>query len=240
MTETLLTPPSNQISENWAGSTDPSHHNPDEFRYMVHAINPSSMVKYFEQSAIPAGVEASEFDGDPSIDLAKRPELLAGRLGVSMTVVDEAHRGTYGRAGVIVKVPSENVIMASPSDIGSAVNDRHLLSRQAARAGEPPSADNVLAGTVPAMGSYNEVVAVGTRHGSELQPEGFFYKTKFGIPTSPRLALQARRQARRLGLPVVAIKEHGRRESHRAFVAANAGRRSLQHAGVAEPADPFL
>ncbi len=193
----------------WGGVTDPALHSDGQFRYLVYAFNP--MAKDFmsmdnlmmEQSG---GYEDKGLHGDQSVDLFDRPERVADRVSLSMSLIDQNHTGTWASAGMIIESPEDNVVRTSNTDAGSHNSSVAFLRKQAAN-GYMLAPDQLLAKTCP--GSYNEVVGLAkTDSGGPLQLKGFFYKVKAnGKPVEAFSANQMQNHARRLGLPVVAIRE---------------------------------
>jgi hypothetical protein len=193
----------------WGGVTDPTLHNDGQFRYLVHAFNPMAKTTMamanlmMEQSG---GYEDKGLHGDQSVDLFDRPERVADRVSLSMSLIDQDHTGTWGRAGMIIEAPEDNVVITSNTDAGSHNSSVAFLRKQAAD-GYLLSPEQLLTQTYPS--SYNEVVGLAkTDSGGPLQLKGFFYKVKAnGKPVEAFSANQMQNHARRLGLPVVAIRE---------------------------------
>lgn len=113
-------------------TTDPQNHDPDNFRYIVHAI-------------INTG------DNDYIASLQRRPEKthrmrkwmsLAGFLSremISCTLIDEVHRGTYHQRravfhGFVLNVPEENIVAIAPGDMikpgGQTQQGEQIYTRQ--------------------------------------------------------------------------------------------------------------
>lgn len=193
----------------WGGTTDPTQHDPKQFRYLVHAINPFSQMNALQITLYDAkdGIEYDESWGDQKISMYEQPERVSERVSLSMSLVDQDHSATWGEAGLIVEAPEQNVVLTSSSDAGAHNNNLNFLLRQAQKHGVM-SGDNLLRSTSPY--SYNEVVAVANRDGQQVQLKGFFYKaTKAGEPYNKQLTVRMQAHATRLGLPVLAITEQG-------------------------------
>ncbi len=196
----------------WGGVTDPTLHSDGQFRYLVHAFNPlakTSMVMVNLMMEQSGGYEDKGLHGDQSVDLFDRPERVADRVSLSMSLIDQDHTGTWGRAGMIIESPEDNVVITSNTDAGSHNSSLAFLRKQAAD-GYLLSPEQLLAQTYPS--SYSEVVGLAkTDNGGSLQLKGFFYKVKAnGKPVEAFSANQMQNHARRLGLPVVAIREISR------------------------------
>jgi hypothetical protein len=149
------------------------------------------------------GITGNEGWGDQSINLYDEPEKLGGRVALSMSLIDQGHKGTWGDGGLIVGAAPENIVVTSCTDNGTNNNNLDQVLAQASR--QPKfSGDSLLAQTSPTQ--YNEVVAVCKQGIHPLELKGFFIKTSpSGEPLSRQLAGQMRDHARRLGLPLVNI-----------------------------------
>lgn len=194
----------------WGGTTDPTQHDPQNYRYLVHAINPFSSMNALQITLYDArdGIEYDESWGDQKISMYEQPERIGERVSLSMSLIDQDHTATWGEAGLIVDAPAQNVVLTSSSDAGAHNNNLDFLLKQAQNHGVMDG-NYLLNSTSPY--SYNEVVAVANREGQKVQLKGFFYKaTKRGEPYNKQLAMRMQAHASRLGLPVVAITERGR------------------------------
>lgn len=113
-------------------TTDPLNHDPNSFRYIVHAI-------------------INTLDNDYIASLLEKPARtyrmrkwmsLAGFLSremISCTLIDEVHRGTYDQRkalfhGFILKVSEENILAIAPGDMLKITQEfpdgRKICSRQ--------------------------------------------------------------------------------------------------------------
>ena len=76
-------------------TTDPSKHDPTNFRYLVHALNPGA-----KMSAMRIAVDFSDHinssHGNQSINMYKQPERVAERVSLSMSLIDQDHTATWG------------------------------------------------------------------------------------------------------------------------------------------------
>ena len=192
----------------WGEVTNPREHNPAKFRYLVHAINPfasSTMPMMALQVQMDRASDINREDGDQSINMFRQPERLGERIALSCSLIDQEHHGTWGKAGLIVEAPAENVVITQSSDAGALVMSKKLLEEQARR-NHLFTAEQLLAQTSPM--SYNEVVTLANKEGKKVQLAGFFYKvTDDGEAMEEGLARQMRIHAERLNLPIVAITE---------------------------------
>lgn len=82
----------------WGQATDPVKHNPDGFRYLVHAFNPYARYNTFVINNLVGQEEEVVTDeaGDQSIDVFKEPERIDERVSLSMSLIDQDHTATWG------------------------------------------------------------------------------------------------------------------------------------------------
>lgn len=182
----------------WGQTTDPSQHNPDNFRYLVHAFNPFSLFNaiYISKKTGASNDEVRR----QSIDLRIRPEEIDERVSVSMSLIENGHTATYGSSGIIVQAPESSVVLTSPTDAGVLNSYRDRLITQGQSRGLL-SPDQLLECSSPH--TYNEVIALGR---SGLRAVGFFYKVDSRKkPVDSDLAANMLGLGRRTGLPVVEI-----------------------------------
>lgn len=182
----------------WGQTTDPSQHNPDNFRYLVHAFNPFSLFNaiYISKKTGASNDEVRR----QSIDLRIRPEEIDERVSVSMSLIDQDHTATWGGAGIIVAAPESSVVLTSPTDAGVLNSYRDRLITQGQSRGLL-SPDQLLECSSPH--TYNEVIALGR---SGLRAVGFFYKVDSRKkPVDSDLAANMLGLGRRTGLLVVEI-----------------------------------
>lgn len=182
----------------WGQTTDPSQHNPDNFRYLVHAFNPFSLFNaiYISKKTGASNDEVRR----QSIDLRIRPEEIDERVSVSMSLIENGHTATYGSGGIIVQAPESSIVFTSPTDAGVINSNKgRLVARGQSRGLLSP--DQLLERSSPH--TYNEVVALGR---SGLRAVGFFYKVDSRKkPVDSDLAANMLGLGRRTGLPVVEI-----------------------------------
>ena len=188
----------------WGQTTDPDQHNPDNFRYLVHAFNPFARGSALILNSLVTQDEGTVTDeaGDQSIDVFKEPERIDERVSVSMSLIENGHTATYGSSGIIVQAPESSVVLTSPTDAGVPNSHRDRLIAQG-RSMEILSPDEIFERSSPR--TYNEVVALGQ---SGLKAVGFFYKVDSrGKPVDSDLAANMLGLGSRTGLPVVEIPE---------------------------------
>ena len=82
----------------WGQATDPVKHNPDDFRYLVHAFNPYARGNALILNNLVTQDEGTVTDevGDQSIDVFKEPERIDERVSLSMSLIDQDHTATWG------------------------------------------------------------------------------------------------------------------------------------------------
>ena len=194
--------------ETWGNVTEPTKHNPAKFRYLIHAINPMATTSMGLVGAIVARDEPTAItkdDGDQSINLYSQPERLGERVALSCSLIDQDHYGTWGKAGLIVEAPQDNVIITDSNDVGAIVMSKKNLMEQAAKHSKY-SAEQLLQQTYPTP--YNEIVVLANEAGKKVALAGFFYKvTEEGKPMDEGLFRKMRMHASRLNLPLVPIVE---------------------------------
>lgn len=81
----------------WGQTTDPCRHNPEDFRYLVHAFNPHARIGalFIQLVTQDKGIVADEA-GDQSINVFKEPERVDERVSLSMSLIDQDHTATWG------------------------------------------------------------------------------------------------------------------------------------------------
>lgn len=201
-------PPKHELSPHshmWGETTDPITHNPNSFRYLVHAINPSSpmFAAQFDLTSKLDGITYDESWGNQKISMLDQPERVAERVSLSMSLIDQGNTSTWGNAGLIIGAPEENIVLTSEKDAGT--NNSHLnYLRVQGDVHGIMSADDLLFRTSP--NTYNEVVAIADQDGSKLELRGFFLKTTSkGELLDPNLANIMIMNAQRLGLPIIEL-----------------------------------
>lgn len=166
---------------------------PTKFRLLVHA-----------------GSTPSKIDR-----LLSDPKSLENAFTFSASVIDETHRATYGRYGVILSAPPENILATSPKDMGTpfakVFTDSHDLVRDPfypmlIESNPTQTVDHLLKRT--ASEHHNEVMVAGTTtNGGAVQIVGVFVKTKGSQEAvEPELYQKLKRFAKLLKIPIVRIE----------------------------------
>lgn len=206
--ETPKQPEGKREFEPWGDVSDPRQHDPSKFRYLIHAINPMATSSMGMVGAMVARDEPRatlKEGGDQTINLFSQPERLDQRIALSCSVVDQDHHGTWGRAGLIVEAPQENVLITEPQDVGAIVMHKKSLLEQA-RKHHLLTANQLLQQTYSS--SYNEVVVLANNEGKKVVLAGFFYKTtEDGTPMDEALYRKMSMHAHRLNLPLIPVTE---------------------------------
>lgn len=192
--------------EAWGNVTNPESHNPDNFRYLVHAFNP-----FAQQSNLGLRLtltQAGDLDrgnpnhGDQSVDLYQFPERLNDRVSVSMSLIDQSHRGTWSNGGMIIEAHPSNILITSESDLGSHNFNLDTLLWQASRS-PLISGDILLQRSNPSI--YNEVIALAKTGSHPLRITGFFSKVDEEGAINEVIAQKMQMHSSRLQLPYVEI-----------------------------------
>ena len=185
----------------WGQTTDPCRHNPDNFRYLVHAFNPHARLGALViQSVMQDEGAVADEAGDQSIDVFKEPERIDERVSLSMSLIDQDHTATWGGTGIIMAVPESSVVLTSPTDAGALNSYRDRLIAQGQSRGIL-SPDEILERSSPI--EHNEIVALGQ---SGLKAIGFFYKVDSrNNPINVGLMTAMYQLGGRMDLPVVGI-----------------------------------
>jgi len=95
-------------NNSWGNITDPTLHNPESFRYLVHAdTGCHNTTRYF----------ADDLDAITELDM------------VSASLIDSAHSRTFASTfGIIIEVPVQDVLAADCRDLNSKNNTSVALS----------------------------------------------------------------------------------------------------------------
>ena len=184
----------------WGKTTDPSDHDPKNFRYLVHGVYPRPKNFTAETAA-----EAASAQDDQSINLYEQPERVSERVSLSMSLIDPDHTGTWAKGGLILEVPEENIIGNGPSDLGSANSDPSQLRSQF-RERTILTPEELLRQS--STRDYNEVIAFANLEGSKVKLKGFYITVRpDGSPVDSAIAAQMQEHATALNLSLVKIEE---------------------------------
>ncbi|PID83713.1 hypothetical protein CSB09_04735 [Candidatus Gracilibacteria bacterium] len=193
----------------WGGITNPKEHNPESFRYLVHAFNAfqfqTQIAMMQMQNTGNPHINTKDQIGDQSINLQINPEKVAERVSVSMSLIDNNHLETFGNTGIIVGCPEDNIIAVDNRDMGTLNFDRKGLLERRNQNIKFTSGDDLLNSST----GMNEVVALGREGNKKLSLLGFFSKYDIEDGYIDEISTQElKKQAQRLGLPLVKKKFH--------------------------------
>lgn len=195
----------------WGGVTDPRHHNPCNFRYLVHAVHlPDSLVRCTQRLFIVQEYRQGRVQSNSRpIDLLENPYDIAEKPVISASLINQDRTGTWGPGGFILEVLPEHVQRTSPRDTGT---DFIGLSSLRSDSSQPPllpqeilTPEGLLERTDPY--TYNEVVLSGrTKAGTPVRIVGIFIvKLPNGEVLDEVLAQKLRELAYRHKWPIVFI-----------------------------------
>ncbi len=165
--------------------TDPSTSPSDgKYRFMVHMVNP--------------------FSCDGACDFARGESEISSSAGartISLSVIDQDHKGTFGFVGYIVRVPEKNIVATSGADMQSGFSTHQDAAKLAATFPlEAP--EKILAGTR----GHNEIIAARSDGNSKLEVVGL---VQMGLTHAPGDAMKQAfvDYATKRGLPTVVIPQ---------------------------------
>lgn len=107
--------------------TDPKNHDPDNFCYIVHAVNPASPILLVRVIA-----EAGEYVPQQNIDLLRDPYLISAKKKISASIVSDEYMETFGKVFFILDVPWDNILDMDYEDraIATGTLEEHLAHQQ--------------------------------------------------------------------------------------------------------------
>ncbi len=183
-------------------TTDPNHHDPSNFRYFVHTVNPISITQQLQKAALRED-EFNENDSNLNIDVLEEPEKFVQRKFVSTSIIDQAHYALYANYGVILGVPEDNIIQADSETMVTVHSDQSKYEKQES------SAQKILENTH--FKYYNEVVINGKnpKTGEQIQIIGGIIVTDpfTKKPINQEGALSIERFCSRENIPLVYISK---------------------------------
>lgn len=195
-----------QRYESWcSGFTNPSDHNNERYRYLIHGLA-SPIGRSIQQIAM---IEHNLGDRHANpINLEEEPEKINEKIRISASVIDEKRRSTWGDVGLILSTPPENIRGIYSADAGTpwyddAVGVESTLSC---------TIEELLEQTTP--GLYNEVVLTGTTSAGKVELVGFFVNIFADNDyVDPEMARKIRILSRHINLPLVEILDESPRRS---------------------------
>lgn len=199
----------NELS-GWTTS-DPSRHNPENFRYIIHAVTDEARSMQLAIARLGMMREGEAIEEIQRGNVFDDPETFVKRHFISASVIDQVHRGTWGNVGVILEVPQGNIIQAANQDIGSIPNERLLQTGDRVE-----NAADILMQTPTT--SYNEVIIAGhnpdTGDTSKIKGVFVVIDVRTGEPKDKQLAARAKIFAQQRNIPLIAINEPVRAEKN--------------------------
>lgn len=108
-------------------------HGPKNFRYLVHAFNPHARFSQLFGNLLEIiwAYKVNKSEGDQSINLFDQPERLGEQVSLSMSLTDQEHTKTWEQGEIIIEASEENIVITSPTHMGSHNSSKDFLRRQA-------------------------------------------------------------------------------------------------------------
>jgi hypothetical protein len=183
----------------WGKTTDPTKHDPNKFRYLVHGF------EFVDDDLDDSTRRSLKMRGVLLFNLDKLNELPS----VSASLIDNKHQGTWGYGGLILEAMNENIVRANVTDNGS--RNSHLESIQQMQTALP-SSDSLMRLSYGRHGSYNEVLLkTGSTTGKNLKITGFFVKMLEidGVhePVDKKLYEILKEYSDELNLPLISLEQ---------------------------------
>lgn len=177
------------------------------FRFIVHALRDAP--SYYKSDAMR---DVADHHMRLLLQTLRDPQGIAVRRTISTSLISRTRNGTFGPCGLILTVPSENIVATSPTDIGNtrriadepSEEENWRIIREKIGITSP---DALLCST--RSGDYNEILVRGTGpRDRRVAVTGIFVKTCYAKPVCSEamysLLLESSAQNR---LPVAAIEE---------------------------------
>lgn len=194
-----------EIRKSWEASfTDPKEHNPNNFCYLVYGFvgKGERTLQKLDRLDMHAKDKPQPY-WDEEINLFENPRRISEKKIVATSVINQNHTQTFSSAGLILKVPFENIVGFSPVDVGSSGSPERVMSKLR---GKISTIEELLQQT-PRY-SHNEVVLLGKTAYGEVEVIGSWRKvTQKGKPLNPDMTARAVALGIRLGLPRISIVE---------------------------------
>lgn len=163
--ETKVTP-----EEFYSELTDPRNHNPDNYCYIVHCLNP--IVKNLLLLEI---VKQGSYDCSQNIDLLYQPKRISEKKLISNNIINQGHTATWGSTFFILDVPWSNFVSMNYTDtVTNVIRPDSVLER----ARKPYQTPSELIKSTKALNdsNYNEVVVTGNKNGNKVKIKGIGIK----------------------------------------------------------------
>lgn len=182
--------------------TDPNNHDPDNYCYIIHALN-----SYAQVALTIFAIENKGYDPAQSIELLEEPERIPEKKLISTSIISNGHNATWGSAFFILDVPWDNFVSMSPSDSATSIVRPDAVLAHAQAPYTTPSKLIEQTKMVSMGSSYNEVVVTGNKAGKKVRIKGIGLKlTDTGERIiEPQEAGRMREIAMQMHLPLVEI-----------------------------------
>ncbi len=96
--------------------TNPNQHHPDNFCYIIHALNPVA-----KNELLLATLKHRGYDFSQEIDLLSEPERISEKIIISSSIISQDLTASWGNAFFILDVPWNNFVSMSERDCGTNV-----------------------------------------------------------------------------------------------------------------------
>ncbi len=184
----------------WGNLTDPREHDPNNFRYLGHALNvDGSTWTFMERKAVERGIG---YVAGQAIDLSEKPSHITKAVTKSTSLIDREHSSTWSNAGLILGIPPEDILITAPLDAGAIHGSREKTVKPL-RERHPTllRPEELLARSVAY--THNEVV-VATGNAAVI---GFFTKINpySGRIVAPNLTARLAHHAKRMRAPLITL-----------------------------------
>ncbi|MEK6951188.1 MAG: hypothetical protein AABX13_05700 [Nanoarchaeota archaeon] len=197
--------------------TDPRHHDPQQFCYIVHGINPVA-----KNGLLLAAINMEGYDFSQEIDLLCEPERISEKKLISTSIINQDHQGTWGDVFFILDVPWNNFVSISPLDQATNITRPAPVLEYARRPYLTPSRliEQTRWCSLGSSSAYNEVVVTGTRKRKKVKITGIGIKlTDVGEKVrEPEEAPRMRKIGKQLGVPTVELLGYSRIEDSEAEI----------------------
>ena len=183
----------------YADLTDPRSHDPNNFCYIVHAINLFSALFGNDMSG-------EEFDPRQDIDLLRTPHLISVKKKISASIISDEHMKTFGNIFFILDVPWNNILDMCYEDrlIATGTLEKHLAHQQL-----PYMSPRELVRATrdrATRSTWNEILITGKSGKNVVRSIGagiVYDRTADGTVYAPAGADEIKQISSSLGLPLV-------------------------------------
>ncbi len=147
-----------QYNGGWSESTNPREHNPDNYRYLVHAFNLTAKNRL-------AIANISSYINNPElaksatevVDIYKNPNQIQERLSISCSLINQDKNVTWGDSGLILENNNRPYITSNQDAV--VINHNSQLLEQQSKNNYIQTPEAILFQTNSE--TYNEIVIQG-------------------------------------------------------------------------------